>query len=520
MNDETKDIAVEQNAGDPVSQTNDQTLPPERVEEPVVEEPVAEEPVVEEPVAEEPVAEEPVAEEPVAEEPVAEEPVAEEPVAEEPVAEEPVAEEPVAEEPVAEEPVAEEPVAEEPVAEEPEAEEPVAEEPVAEEPAAEQTVPAEDAAATEEAQPAVKKDVMASVIQFVKKAAVYAQKNIFTTRVCNITLICLAALMMLLCLLQLVVWGANFGNVYPYFVEAVVNVSYWSFAEMLILLIFLITLLSNIIQGIVSLVRKGHVANFSAVATLLAFYAVSMATADLFEEVSLLECFPVVPLLNFILIALIVYSVIKMFEVDVRNRWSSVLFSVLALVVILIVNDYTLLNFFSVSVGDGAAIPIRSYNVVEYIRAMGSEPLYTVEAQLLEAARETTMSDIIVPLQLVAILVTNLMPYALISLLPYLVHGVVGKAYDQYYQLRACKKACVTLLIAFLLPVVAGVVLMVMGDMFGGVDFAVTLDYTNIAIVLVAVIGVMILVSLPWTLYKAAYKHHYTVYQKSKGENV
>jgi hypothetical protein len=245
-----------------------------------------------------------------------------------------------------------------------------------------------------------------------------------------------------------------------------------------------------------------------------------MATADLFEEVSLLECFPVVPLLNFILIALIVYSVIKMFEVDVRNRWSSVLFSVLALVVILIVNDYTLLNFFSISAGDGAAIPIRSYNVVEYIRAMSTHDLYTVEAQLLEALRTASRPEIIVPLQLIAVLVTNLMPYALMSLLPYLVYGVAGKAYDQYYQLRACKKACVMLLIAFLLPVVAGVVLMVTGDMVSGVDFAVTLDYTNIAIVFVALIGVMILVSLPWTLYKAAYKHHYAVYQKSKGENV
>ena len=50
MNDETKDIVVEENTGEPVSQTNDQTLPLKQEQEPAVEEPVAEEkPVQEEP---------------------------------------------------------------------------------------------------------------------------------------------------------------------------------------------------------------------------------------------------------------------------------------------------------------------------------------------------------------------------------------------------------------------------------------------------------------------------------------
>ena len=486
MNDETKDIVVEENTGEPVSQTNDQTLPPKQEQEPVAEEPVAEELVTEEPTVEEPVTEEPAVEVPVAEELVTEEPVTEEPAVEEPVAEEPVTEEPAAEEKPAE--------------------------PAPEE----QTTPADEAAA-----PAPKKDVLGEMVAFVKKALAFAQKHIFTTQVCNITLIGLSAITMVLCLLQLVVWGAGGAKAFPTILTAMTSLSISGIVEMALLLVFAITLLSNTIRGIVALFKKGHTPDFSAVATLIAYYAVSMAAAALLEDAGcLMNLFPVVPLLNFILIAMIVYSVIKMFEIDVRNRWSSVLFSVLALVVILIVNDQTILNFFAVSVDGGAFLPIRNYNFVEYIHALKTEGLYTIESQLVQAARASSMPGLVTILQMIGILLTNLMPYALMSLLPYFVYGIAGKAYDQYYQLHACKKACVTMLITFLLSAVAGAVLMVIGDTVTGTDFAVTLEYTNIAIVALALIGVVVLLSLPWSIYKAGYKRHYAVYQKSKGENV
>ena len=246
-----------------------------------------------------------------------------------------------------------------------------------------------------------------------------------------------------------------------------------------------------------------------------------LATTSLFpQKVNLVTDFDFTQLLLPFVVVMSVYSVIKLFESDFRNRWSGVLFSVLSTIIVFFLYKQDIGNLFSISIGDGEALSVSNLNILTYVEAIFNKAPDTTEALLVENAVYCELAQIIVPLQIIAVSVVNLLPFAVLSLLGYLFHGVAGKAYDQFYQLHACKKAVGTILTVSLFALAAGVALMFLGQINEEIILTVTMNYTNSVLLVISLIVLLILLSVPWSIYKASYKHHYAVYEKSKGENV
>ena len=105
-----------------------------------------------------------------------------------------------------------------------------------------------------------------------------------------------------------------------------------------------------------------------------------------------------------------------------------------------------------------------------------------------------------------------------LSLLGYLLFGLVGRSHIQYYNLQACKKVSITMLVASIFSIAATVGLYFICKA-SKIPFAVEINYGNIVTTVLLCVFMIVVTSLPWSIYKMLYRHHYMVYQKSEGGN-
>lgn len=365
-----------------------------------------------------------------------------------------------------------------------------------------------------------------------KDILLFAQNNIFTPKVCNIILLSLGIIITALCMIQMVFWGLSIKNTYSNYWESIKTLDFINIGVMVFMVLFVLVLLVNIIIGIVSLIKKGHETRFETVSTMFAFSIFSMFVTKLFDGHDLLiSNVSFSPILKILIILTIVYAFVRLFVKDFAARICPFAFSCGAIVLAIVMFSQDVGNFATYTIDDSVRFNLVDLNIYKYMQsAIGfetsAEATSGIDSLFFEYGNEIKLSGIdldetivVILLQFVPIMVANVLPYAAISLLGYLIYGLVGSNYTQYYNLQFCKKISVTMLVVSVLSLIATIGLHLICKATNLCSIAVQVNYANaIATILICVL-LIVVTFLPWKIYNVIYKHRYAAYQKSKGGN-
>lgn len=365
----------------------------------------------------------------------------------------------------------------------------------------------------------------------VKDVFVFAQTYIFVPKVCSFILITLGIVLTLLCGFQMVEWGFSVKETYLEYWKAIKTLDYINIAVMVFMLLFVIVLAVSIVRSVISLIKKGHEANFEMISTMFAFYLFSLFVTKLFAgKVLLISNFKFSSVLESMTGLLIGYTLVRLFVRDFASRIVPFIFSCGAIVLAVMMFTQNIGQFAEYTICGSLEFGLSDLNLYKYICSSfgitkNVNLLGELETMFLEYGANIDIKVVVIEekmlivfLQLIPIVVASILPYAALSLLGYLVYGLVGKNYMQYYSLQSCKKVSVTMLVASLFSIAATVGLMFLCK-FTKSDLEVSIDYTNAITTVVLCIAMIVVTSLPWKMYSVVYKHRYSVHQKKEGGN-
>lgn len=363
-----------------------------------------------------------------------------------------------------------------------------------------------------------------------KEIVRFAKNNIFTSKVCTIILLCLGIAITTLCVYQIILWGISIKDSYSDYLAAIETLDFINIVVMAFILLFMIVLLVNIIKCIISLIKKGHEMRFEMVATIVSFYVFfKFVEEKLFVGMPLLiSDFSFFPILKMLLILAGIYSVIRLFAKDFGSRIWSIIFSCVAIALAIVMFSVEVGNFatYTIDIPDGKpfSVQLSDLNIYNYIQSIidaGSfdDGVTNQELWLLACSINfDEMAIFVVLLQFVPIMVANVLPYAAISLLAYLLYGLVGRNYTQYYNLQTCKKVSAVMLVVSIFSLAATIGLSV-ACLLTDTYLSIKIDYTNAIITLLLCIALIVITSLPWKIYKTTYRRRYAKYQKREGRD-
>jgi len=188
-------------------------------------------------------------------------------------------------------------------------------------------------------------------------------------------------------------------------------------------------------------------------------------------------------------------------------------------------------NFATYTIDGTTSFNLADLNVYKYMQsAIGfgttAEATSGIDSLFFEYGNVINFSGIdldetivVILLQFVPIMVANILPYAAISLLGYLIYGLVGRNYTQYYNLQSCKKISVTMLVVSVFSLAATIGLHFICKATNLCPLAVQVNYANAIVTILLCVVMIVVTSLPWKIYNVIYKHRYAAYQKSEGGN-
>lgn len=365
-----------------------------------------------------------------------------------------------------------------------------------------------------------------------KDILLFAQNNIFTPKVCNIILLSLGIIITALCMVQMVFWGLSIKDTYLNYWETIKTLDFINIGVMVFMVLFVLVLLVNIIKGIVSLIKKGHETRFETVSTLFAFCIFSMFVTKLFDGYNLLiSNFSFSPILKILIILTIVYAFVRLFVKDFAARICPLAFSCGAIVLAIVMFSQDIGNFATYTIDGATSFNLADLNIYKYMQsAIGfgtnAETTSGIDSLFFEYGNVINFSGIdldetivVILLQFVPVMVANILPYAAISLLGYLIYGLVGRNYSQYYNLQSCKKISITMLVVSVFSLAATIGLHFICKATNLCPLAVQVNYANAIVTILLCVVMIVVTSLPWKIYNVIYKHRYAAYQKSEGGN-
>lgn len=389
---------------------------------------------------------------------------------------------------------------------------------------AETSEPIYEQVATQEAEPKKKLSV--------KDILLFAQNNIFTAKVCNIILFSLKAIITILCILQIVFWGLSIKNTYLEYWDAIKTLDIVNISVIALMLLFVIVLISNIVKSVSSLLNRDRETRFETVSTLFAFYVFSMFITRLFYEHDLLiSDYTFNPILRILAILSVVYAFVRLFVKDFGSRICPLIFSCGAIGLAIIMFKQGVGNFATYTINDTINFDLSDLNIYKYLQAVvkfktnaeltgGLEGLFFAYGKSVSFNETSTDGIMIIVtfLQFVSIVVANLLPYVALSLLGWLVYGLVGKNYMQYYNLQACKKVATSMLVVSIFSLATTICLHFLCEATELCHLVVQVNYANVIFTMLFCIVLIIVTSLPWKIYNVIYRHRYTMYKKTEGD--
>ncbi len=351
-------------------------------------------------------------------------------------------------------------------------------------------------------------------------------KSALFAKICSISMFCMRLILPCLCLLQMVLWGFSVKNHYKEFWNAMALLDVVNIVVLSLMVIFVIALLAHVIRDIVRTLKRQEELQFQTASTYVAFYLFRMFAIKLFSGKTLLVAhFSFSPIITIVTILILLYAIVRLFSEDVRLRWCAVTFAAVAIILVSVMELCQIGNFASFTLGS-TKVTLSDLNIVRYGQALAStaapetsEDMMVFLSENLQISRKFDEMVLVVLLQFVAVFAANVLPFAALSLIGYLMFGLVSKNYVQYAKLYACRQVTIFMLISACASVAATVGMLFLFN-GRGTGLTVHLNYQNMIFTVVSCVVLLVLLSIPWRVYNVIYKRRYASYQKSEGGGV
>lgn len=378
--------------------------------------------------------------------------------------------------------------------------------------------PAEEAAEEEPVEHTVNPEVKPKA-PLLKRVSAWMGTYVLPPRARRAFRVAVGVALPLLCLLQLVLWGLKLPERFTLYFDALHSLDPVAIAIVALEVFFAVTLLVQAIYGLVTLARRSHRVHLGTVTTLYAFFVVMLALAHLFPAyAALLEIFTFRPILPAAFAITGLFALLRLTDGDRSLRWCSMLFSLLSLAAVLMLFWQGAGNFASVELPGMEPIPFGSLDLGTYVGGLFQEEVAPWSI-FYDVTDNMDLEPLLRGLQAVCVFVTNLLPYAALSLVGYLIHGVAGYSHEQHLNLRVALKVTVTLIVACALSLGAAAAQLVLGMLLNDVGYTVTLSPTDIAVTLALLILLAVLTAMPYRVYRMVYNRRFAAYRKLREEN-
>lgn len=340
----------------------------------------------------------------------------------------------------------------------------------------------------------------------------------FQSKVCTMILWGLSILLTVVCTIQTGLWCIALLDTYTDFLDAFKDLEYLKMFVAIFILVSIGFMIGGIVKSIIGLVKREIEPCFSMVTIMFAFYVFALFIEEMFGSHMLIDDFT--PSIFLIVLAgiLVLYAVLRLLLKDFGARIVPFAFSCGAIILAVVMFSYTIGDFaiYKIENGFGNQSPLcnlADLNAYKYVQSnITKNSAYVLETVFYNNGIGSQLdvdapvaSIILVLFQLFSVLVVNILPFAALSLIGYLIYGLISRNYIQYYALHACNKVCVSMLIVSILSLGATVALKFLCDE-EGVNLLVEFDYTNMVITILSCIAMLVLTSLPWKIYGILYR--------------
>ncbi len=333
-----------------------------------------------------------------------------------------------------------------------------------------------------------------------------------------------------LCTLQMVIWGLEIAADSTAYGFVFRSGDWVNIMVILASLAFVIPMFVHSILDVVHTLKRQDEVLFETVATYFAFFIFKVFVKNFFGSRSiLLTDLTFLPILIPVLVLIVAYAVIRLFSIDIWKRLFSVTVSASVIVALIILFVFGVGNFvtFTVDTDLSSSVEMQAsgMNFCDYWCALydGDEMFLSDESYLISANENFSlgMDDLngnaVFPfLQMIIIFMANTLPYMMLSLISYLLFGLMNRNYIQYAKIYACRRATIAILVGTGLSLLASIGMGLIFNLQNG-GVTVQFHYVNMVVTVVAFVGLLIALALPWSRYMKMYRSRYADYQKNAG---
>lgn len=354
--------------------------------------------------------------------------------------------------------------------------------------------------------------------------------NHSNAKVLRVLRVILGVLLLLLGAVQLTRMGLMIYEQFPDYIDVILEPDYVGIAWLAMCVIFIVALLAGWIVTLVSLIVKGHLVRFDIASTLIAQTVLCLFAEHLLSglDVSLLQ---IPEAMLYCLAALvIVYAFLRLFSLDFSTRIAPVICSICAAVVAVILFAQNAGNFAVLRIGGEHGVELTELNLLRYLcdafelLKTGSGP-DSLEYQFLYMGAGLMVNDsiayaalILLP-ELLMVAGATLLPFAALSLMGYLIHGLTCPNYLQYHNLHACQKVAISMLIVAILSAGAAAGMMLLLPALEIYTLSVELNYTNMIVTGALCVALIVLTAVPWSIHRSIYRRRLAAFNERERRN-
>ena len=328
-------------------------------------------------------------------------------------------------------------------------------------------------------------------------------KRLSPAKIGSFILYLLQVAIVALCGIQLVMWGVSIaahGNEYV-----------------------------NAICSILAILKK-NTQFVVLVTTYLAFYLFWRFIPTVFDGRVLLVSHLNFYLINFVAVLVAAYAAVRLIDSDIGSRIVPFIFSCIMIVLVVAMFVLQVGNFATIHIDGYGSFEINQLNPERYFMMADT---YFNNPDAMQWNQESVFfttfvagdffdlngdqPPVVIALQFIMVLVAKMLPYMALSLLGYLIHGLLGKNYEQYYNLLSCKKMMRMTFTTALLAMFGTVFMYFCTETSRISGFHLEFNVFNCGMTAGLCIVGLILTSTPWRVYNRTYKRKYKKYKNNEG---
>lgn len=235
---------------------------------------------------------------------------------------------------------------------------------------------------------------------------------------------------------------------------------------------------------------------YGSLSAFFSFYIIALFLRSFLGSGTLFDAIKFDAFFWFIIALIAILMIVRMVNGDFKKRFVPILFAILA--------GGTVVAMFLTHVGDFLLLDgkgLRDLDLIDFLMNTHAEGAASSEALLWNMIATSDQAAVLLPLTSIVIFLTQIIPFAALSLLQYCFLTLLEKNGKQYYHLKSMKKVGVSILVMAGLNLIGAVWIHSVLEGF-------TISYFNL--ILTAVLGILTIIwaILPWKIYNKNYKRY------------